>query len=912
MRVFLPVAAVAVSGLALYCTHSVLDILIVNGRPLRVALVPGWPVMAAFLAMATLAALWLARRAIPRTVTSAPIRLRVGALTLPLFALVLLIVPYLPVLPDRLPALQLAAGPAKWVIWFAIAGLFLWTLWQGRVVRADWLPRLSVLHVTLLIAAVTAAASGSAAARLAGTVQFPGGDEPHYLVIAQSLWRDGDLKIENNHERQDYREYFPRDLNPDFLTRGANGEIYSIHPIGMAVLIAPIYAMAGYWGVVIALVLCASAAAALVWRFVVDASNAAGAATFAWAAIVFTTPFLFNTFALYPEIIAALAIAAAFTLSTKAGARDDTGTRWLIVGLACAALPWLSTKYAPMSGALVAIAVLRAPWRRALWIVVPYVASLIGWLAFFYVVWGSPWPSAPYGDLVQTSIMNTVFGVPGLLFDQEYGALPYAPVYILAATGLVAMWRAGGELRRRSIETALVFLALLGTVGAFRIWWGGTASPSRPLASGLLLCALPIAIAFRSADPGTARRASHHLLLWVSIAIAVTLAAAQEGLLLTNDRDGTSALLEYWSSAWPVWSHAPTFIFHEAPTAWLHSLAWLAVGFAAAFLLSRFRPRTAGSAALGAVTTLVAAVMVASAIVAGLPNDPPLPSMNLQARSHSALLDRFDRSARPIAIRYDPFHLAPASAIVPLVSLSVVPGERSDPQPLRVLHNGRFSLPAGRYQVAVDWADDMPQPAPISLQIGRGEPAWQTWTVQPRRGTRWGTDVDLPVDAEFVALRGGVDLERAIARVAITPAEIVDAGDRSRVPPILTTAQIGSTTVLFHDQQTWPEETGFWVWGNRTTRVTFARTTDRSPLVLRVHSGFKPNRVTMSMRGWKETLKLFARAPQDITLPDSDRRVVTLEIHSAEGFYPRDFDSSSPDPRFLGVWVEIADHGLRR
>ena len=66
--------------------------------------------------------------------------------------------------------------------------------------------------------------------------------------MAQSLWRDGDLKIENNHERGDYREYFPIDLEPHYLTRGTDGEIYSIHPIGLAVILAPVYALAGYKG----------------------------------------------------------------------------------------------------------------------------------------------------------------------------------------------------------------------------------------------------------------------------------------------------------------------------------------------------------------------------------------------------------------------------------------------------------------------------------------------------------------------------------------------------------------------------------------------------------------------------------------------------------------------------------------
>ena len=94
------------------------------------------------------------------------------------------------------------------------------------------------------------AVAGLAAQKLTGTSLFPSGDEPHYLVIAQSLWRDGDLKIENNHERGDYREYYPEDLEPHYLTRGADGEIYSIHPIGISVILAPVYALGGYKGAV--------------------------------------------------------------------------------------------------------------------------------------------------------------------------------------------------------------------------------------------------------------------------------------------------------------------------------------------------------------------------------------------------------------------------------------------------------------------------------------------------------------------------------------------------------------------------------------------------------------------------------------------------------------------------------------
>src|SRR5919201_4441008 len=42
----------------------------------------------------------------------------------------------------------------------------------------------------------------------------PTGDEPHYLIMTQSLLRDGDFDLRNNYEQKDYLEYYPYAL-PD-------------------------------------------------------------------------------------------------------------------------------------------------------------------------------------------------------------------------------------------------------------------------------------------------------------------------------------------------------------------------------------------------------------------------------------------------------------------------------------------------------------------------------------------------------------------------------------------------------------------------------------------------------------------------------------------------------------------------
>jgi len=893
-----PLAACLITGAALYVGRGVLDAVLMDGRPVRVALLPPWESLAGFLLLAGLA--WFLVDRLNRVRAGSAGRAPVGALVAPATALAVLLIPFTPVLPDRWPVLQVLAGPMSLLVWLSVAGLLIWTWWQHRLVAAGFFARRSVAQVSVLIGLATALVSGAAAARLTNTVLFPAGDEPHYLVIAQSLWRDGDFKIENNHQRGDYREYFPRDLDPHYLTRGADGEIYSIHPVGLPVALAPVYGIGGYGAVLLALVAMAAVSAGLMWRWVATALGSPGAATFAWAVIAGSAPFLFNTFTVYPEIAAALAVMVALTTRHP-----------VVLGLACGALPWLSTKYAPMSAVLLLTGAGMMPPQNASVSAIaksvgPYGALLVAWFGFFYWIWGSPWPQAPYGAMVQTTPWNLVFGAPGLLFDQEYGLLPYAPAYILAATGLWVLWRAGGHQRWTAIRIVLVFGALLGTVGAFRIWWGGSAAPARPLASGLLVLGLPIAAAFAAAPLGSARRAAQHLLMWLGVGIALTLTYAQEGLLIANGRDGTSSLLEWWSPRWELWTLAPSFIHHEAPTALAHSMAWLLVAGVAAWALARSRTRRPAMAALGAVMTLGAALASVSLVMPLLPDDPPMPRVHLQARSRLPALDHYDTRARPAAVVFDPLRKTSAAELLPAMTLGVAPGLRTDPQPVRVLHNGRFSLPAGDYRVDVAFAPGEPSAGgEVSLQVGRVGPPVQTWPVTLGAGTISHT-IHLPLDAGFVGFRGTREMEQAIQAITVTPTAVVNRGERVQAPPVLGAAQYGATMVLLHDDRVNPEPTGFWVLGRRRTVVSVAPASEvTAPAKLRLRSSVSANEVTLRTRGWEQVVILDADTPVDITLPAPAHGLVELTILASTGFAPIDRDPASRDRRFLGVWVEV-------
>ncbi len=337
---------------------------------------------------------------------------------------------------------------------------------------------------------------------------------------------------------------------------------------------------------------------------------------------------------------------------------------------------------------------------------------------------------------------------------------------------------------------------------------------------------LPIATAFRSAPAGSPRRAAQHLLLWIGVGIAITLAIGQDGLLINNARDGTSALLDFWS---PRWATVVAGADASSPSV-VHRLA--AHGVVADRRDGRrrvccARTRSTRAGRLGPVRLRHVCDRAVDrrdhhAVAADRPR--PQPAIDLGARARLAALDGFDARARPASIVYDPLRKGAAIDALPQLVLGVKAGQRSDKQPVRVIHNGRFSLPAGTYTISVQFSDRTPQRRAAAVAADRPQRSAVANVdgAAASRASSSQTTLWLPVDASFVGLRGPVELERAIASITITPIAVVDAGARPLVPIVLAAADYSGATLFFHDEQLYPEPQGFWTIGGHASHVTVA------------------------------------------------------------------------------------------
>ena len=943
----------AIAGLAFWASLGVLDITADGSRLVRVAMLPGLGQLAACIGLALILGLLLGAR-IPTDGEPAGMasgfRRRISASGdshLPLYALAVVLLPYAPWLPDVLPVLRVFAGPGLLLVWLIIASQVAWsvlgTVGRGRrlVVRVrEWSP----LRGFLAFFAASALLFGAAAVVMAPSGMFPGGDEPHYLVITQSLLLDHDLRIGNNHQRQDYAAYYDDDLPPHAIAPGRDGETYSVHPIGLPILAAPAFAAAGYPGVVMLMVLLAATAAALAWAWVRRVTGSVSAATFSWSAVALSVPYLASSGTIYPEIPAALAVMVAASVAIRdAGLGDTTGEarkapagawRSLLLGLSAGVLPWLHAKYALLSAALLMIGAWRS-WRDAApstaararlvaLAAVPYGASLAGWFAFYYVVWGSPWPSAPYGGAsgTQMSLWNLARGVPGLLFDQEYGVLTYAPAVGLAFLGLWSMWRTGGRARGLAVEISLSLSALLLTVGAFQMWWGGTALPGRMLVSVLLLASLPVAWEFRAAAERPERRAAYRLLLLVGLIGTLSALLVRNGAMLALGRNGVSRVLEWLSPDWHLWAYAPDFIMQPTWVALVQVLVWIgaiaASAWAVGWLASRVKAARGASRterglaflrADGGALLAMALVTAAMPLVLGgrlKPNPSP------EDRTAIRLIESFDPHARPIGIRYDPFSLVDASGLPRVFALSARPGSRTARQVSPVLLNARFALPTGRYSLELTPRSKSGPGAALAgqlvLQAGRSGGSLATWDVKAGDGERWQTTFDLPVDVNFVGLRASPYLEAQVGELRVSPMRVVTSLDRVAAYEVLAASTFDRFVFLFHDGSSYPEAHGFWVRGASRATVSVVSRTGRLTTKVRMRlSSPTANSVRIETPGRAWTTDLEPGVTKEIEVePTPLDGTLRMTINPARGFRPSDQTPGSRDHRFLGCWVDVA------
>lgn len=294
------------------------------------------------------------------------------------------------------------------------------------------------------------------------------GDEPHYVLIAESLLHDHDLDLANQYANLRESVTHRLDLHPQLGDPvGPHGQVYARHEPLLPLLLIPGLAVGGLPGVVVTMALFGALLVWSVMKLLEEEGVPWAAAVAAYPFIAFGPPVLFYATRIWPEVPAALCLSEALRASKTKGYRRLVF--WLI------ALSLLKLRFIPIAVALLIVVLVRA---RAGWKVATAAIAIIGLpMLAAWMATGMPLSVHSVSELEPQVPLRYVRGTLGLLLDGQAGILFQAPFWLF---GFLALFR-WKELPAVVKDAALASLPYLFLLVPRAEWHGGWSPPLRYL-----------------------------------------------------------------------------------------------------------------------------------------------------------------------------------------------------------------------------------------------------------------------------------------------------------------------------------------------------------------------------------------------------------------------------------------------
>lgn len=479
--------------------------------------------------------------------------------------------------------------PTLWLLWLLLVAKHIAPIVASRYLhhtlyRSTHVATLSLIPLALYLAIIVFLPFPAG-------MQPTNGDEPHYLLLAHSLVYDHDADLRNNYLQRDYLPFYSSpDIDWHTITHLREGRISSHIMIGLPILIAPAYLLAGRVGVLLLL-------SVLVWLATVVLAqllqryHTAQLAMWGVLFCAISYPLVIYSQQIFPETVAFVLVTYVLYHTLRPTRRAPTpqpiahqehGTterdslspthprlHALTVGYALAFLPHVHYKLIPTAGMLYLFFLWkhRRYWQSILsWSLPPLLLSSILFLAWIYVLFGTLSPQvfvAPIGGtFLESETLKA--GIPGLLFDQEYGLFFYAPFYVLALPG--AWWFCTNRSTRSDgLFLLLIYLVHHSLSAAYEMWYGSFSPVPR-----YLIPVLPILIiwSIRACAEYWQRGVWLRLLLLIALQSGITLIILANRVHMFGFELGSNSLLREVFHAPHVIAWLPTFTQGNLPTAY--------------------------------------------------------------------------------------------------------------------------------------------------------------------------------------------------------------------------------------------------------------------------------------------------------------------------------------------------------
>ncbi len=314
------------------------------------------------------------------------------------------------------------------------------------------------------------------------------GDQPHYVIMANSLNTQGDLNLKDDYSGKLYRQILRiESVDPHInfgLVDQASEQWYSIHSPGLAILIAPILAVSGLRGVLIFMALLGTALCVLTYYWSWQLTKKRWASLLASGTLVLSIMYLNLVGYIFVDIpIAGILLALLIGLRIT----QDKPNQWMyaIIGALAAINVWVHVKTGLMMGTVMLLALYQIyssekPSRQkaasAASLLIPF--GIIFLLLCYQVHrWFGVWlPNQIYKGNNQMFQLSPITSVSAIFFDSFKGIFTPNPAFLLIFSGIPIWWR----LHKNSlIWVAAVTLPSFLIQSTFDDWAGGWSPAGR-------------------------------------------------------------------------------------------------------------------------------------------------------------------------------------------------------------------------------------------------------------------------------------------------------------------------------------------------------------------------------------------------------------------------------------------------
>lgn len=331
----------------------------------------------------------------------------------------------------------------------------------------------------------------------------PTGDEPHYLVISETLLKYHSLDVAKTYHNRDYLQFYNGTLDLSHTVTNYQGIRVSVHGVGGPVLWLPLFAVAGRLGAILFMAGVSFLVIVGIFRLLEERGIGKTSALAVAGSFAAATPFFAFAHLTFVDLIAAWAVIQLFRRILKEGelARRELVSSSILVGI----LPWVHVKFVVVEALLLLFLLARivagnrvmpvreirkavlARWREICWAVLPAAALGLGFEAFTHVTWDSFNPALVYGqgDRTLPFTASPIRGLAGTFLDQEYGVFISAPILVLAIPGFVLAVR--DKVGPINLYFAILAVCYMALFVARHDWEGGLTPPGR-----FILVLLPV------------------------------------------------------------------------------------------------------------------------------------------------------------------------------------------------------------------------------------------------------------------------------------------------------------------------------------------------------------------------------------------------------------------------------------